>query len=496
MPDLFKSKVGNTCRIAVVVGSTCVQAATCSFMSLSFLRQRLVLSQLYSLFGSTISAIMASNLRSGDRNIYLIGSERHQITGCKLPSNRQVLSVLFYNLHEVNLSIRESANLVVRECLIFWERARIPTRATPHCVEKIMKMNNYWRNLQKSACRRSETQEENERNFISDLNNLFDIAHANALEIIKIVEDRKFLLSQREPGRRGCLMGIDVKLAKREERVLLRVIEQENRLTKAHHSSEIDDNFMDSSEESSSTEDISDQPGPSSNIAQSSLQENINAQIELRMGIRSAVFILEAVAESLGHNIDEFAINRNTIQRYREDFRKTKATRIKKLFQENEPSFVCVHWDSKLLPALNVRDLKSERLPIIVTYKDEEKLLGVPKLENSSGKEQAMAVWNVLKDWGLEDKAQILCFDTISWNTGRVNGEITFLELYADREMTYFPCRVNIYELVLRNVFEYELNEVTSSPDVAFFKKIREKWNNLEKENYMDGYKYLNAICS
>ncbi|GBN70235.1 hypothetical protein AVEN_192351-1, partial [Araneus ventricosus] len=35
---------------------------------------------------------------------------------------------------------------------------------------------------------------------------------------------------------------------------------------------------------------------------------------------RSAVFILEAVAESLGHNIDEFAINRNTIQRYREDF--------------------------------------------------------------------------------------------------------------------------------------------------------------------------------
>ncbi|GBM85082.1 hypothetical protein AVEN_248813-1 [Araneus ventricosus] len=357
-------------------------------------------------------------------------------------------------------------------------------------------MYNYWRNLQKSACRRSETQEENERNFISDLNNLFDIAHATALEIIKIEEDRKFLLSQREPGRRVCLMGIDMKLAKREERVLLRVIEQENRRAKAHHSSEIDDNFMDSSEESSGTEDISDQPGPSSNIAQSSFQENINAQIELRMGIRSAVFILEAVAESLGHNIDELAINRNTIQRYREDFRKTKATRIKELFQENEPSFVCVHWDSKLLPALNVRDLKSERLPIIVTYKDEEKLLGVPKLENYSGKDQAMAVWNALKDLGLEDKFQILCSDTTSSNTGRINGAIRFLELYADREMTYFPCRHHIYELVLRNVFEYELNEVTSSPDVAFFKKIREKWNNLEKENYMDGYKYLNAICS
>ncbi|GBN17168.1 hypothetical protein AVEN_242676-1 [Araneus ventricosus] len=80
-------------------------------------------------------------------------------------------------------------------------------------------------------------------------------------------------------------MGIDMQLAKREERVLLRVIEQENRRTKAHHSSEIDDNFMDSSEESPGTEDISDQPGPSSNITQSSHEENINAQIKIIMGI-------------------------------------------------------------------------------------------------------------------------------------------------------------------------------------------------------------------
>ncbi|GBL90910.1 hypothetical protein AVEN_28011-1 [Araneus ventricosus] len=95
--------------------------------------------------------------------------------------------------------------------------------------------------------------------------------------------------------------------------------------------------------ESSGTEDISDQPGPSSSITQSSLEENIDEQIELRTEIvggmkcfltpkimavldrfhisqRNAVFILEAVAESLGHNIDELAINQNTIQKYREDF--------------------------------------------------------------------------------------------------------------------------------------------------------------------------------
>ena len=59
---------------------------------------------------------------------------------------------------------------------------------------------------------------------------------------------------------------------------------------------------------------------------------------------RNAVFILEAAAESLGYNIDELAINRNTIQRYCEDFRKAEARKIKELFKENELSFVSVHW--------------------------------------------------------------------------------------------------------------------------------------------------------
>ncbi|GBM08873.1 hypothetical protein AVEN_57425-1 [Araneus ventricosus] len=162
---------------------------------------------------------------------------------------------------------------------------------------------------------------------------------------------------------------------------------------------------------------------------------------------RSAVFILEAVAESLGHNRDELTINR--IQRFRKDFGTKKATRIKELFKENEPSFVCVHRDGT---ALNVRDLKGERLPIIVTYKDEEKLLGVSKLENSSGKEQAMAVWNVLKDWGLEDKAQILYFDTTSSNTGRINGAITFLELYVEKAVEEFISQKSLNLLKKLNI--------------------------------------------
>lgn len=71
---------------------------------------------------------MSIKLRS-DFQIYLIGSQITQIQGSKLPSNRQVLSVFFYNMRTVNLTTKESVTLPMRECCIFWEKTRIPIRA-------------------------------------------------------------------------------------------------------------------------------------------------------------------------------------------------------------------------------------------------------------------------------------------------------------------------------------------------------------------------------
>ena len=108
--------------------------------------------------------------------------------------------------------------------------------------------------------------------------------------------------------------------------------------------------------------------------------------------------------------------------------RKDRAGSIKSDFQNNVPEVVTVHWDGKLLPALDVRTSKEERLPIIISYGEEEQLLAVPKLDNSSSKEQAKAVSNALHDWYLDDKVQILCCDTTASNTGRLNGACVLLE--------------------------------------------------------------------
>ena len=50
-----------------------------------------------------------------------------------------------------------------------------------------------------------------------ELKDLFDVAHANALELIKIQEDKEFLLAQREKERRGKMMNVDKVLEKRKE---------------------------------------------------------------------------------------------------------------------------------------------------------------------------------------------------------------------------------------------------------------------------------------
>lgn len=150
--------------------------------------------------------------------IYLIGEMKNQILGSKLPSQRECLSVLFYNMRVVKMNLSDAANLVMDECLIFWKKARIPTKDKSDCVKKIKKLYETWRKLEKSCKRLSETQKSKEKLFEKNMNNLFDIAHINALNLISIEEDKEFLIAQRKTNRVGSMIGIDLKLTAAEKR--------------------------------------------------------------------------------------------------------------------------------------------------------------------------------------------------------------------------------------------------------------------------------------
>ncbi|XP_050547295.1 uncharacterized protein LOC126908982 [Daktulosphaira vitifoliae] len=64
--------------------------------------------------------------------------------------------------------------------------------------------------------------------------NLRESTHANALNLMKIESDKKFLIAQRTKGRSGCMLGIDRKHQKLEERIKKRSINFAERRNRAY----------------------------------------------------------------------------------------------------------------------------------------------------------------------------------------------------------------------------------------------------------------------
>ena len=86
----------------------------------------------------------------------------------------------------------------------------------------------------------------------------------------------------------------------------------------------------------------------------------------------------------------------------RSQMRMTRVKDIKTYFQDRVPDVITVH--CKLLPGLDVRSPKEERLPVLISFEAKKLLPAVPKLDSSSGKGQAKAVLDALHDWNLDDQ--------------------------------------------------------------------------------------------
>jgi hypothetical protein len=70
---------------------------------------------------------------------------------------------------------------LIREALVFWEKACIPVRLEKHCITKVKYLYEEWRTLQKHAGRNTASHKENEELLISKFDDLFDEAYADAL---------------------------------------------------------------------------------------------------------------------------------------------------------------------------------------------------------------------------------------------------------------------------------------------------------------------------
>ncbi|KAG7162744.1 Heterogeneous nuclear ribonucleoprotein U-like protein 1-like 2 [Homarus americanus] len=102
---------------------------------------------------------------------------------------------------------------------------------------------------------------------------------------------------------------------------------------------------------------------------------------------RDAVHLIAAAAQTLGHNVEDIAVNQKTIRQSRMKLRVQSFKSAKEQFILNlDPTIpLVVHWDGKLLPETAGGKETYDRLPIIVSYEENEQLLNVSKLPNGTG---------------------------------------------------------------------------------------------------------------
>ncbi|CAG5077454.1 Protein of unknown function [Cotesia congregata] len=120
--------------------------------------------------------------------MFLLGEPTETISGNKLPTNKQVLQLLFYQTREAKKTLTASYQFVIGEVTKFW--AGIKIQIVSRCVKKVEKLYDKYRNLQKNP---NPTVE---REFSEFLETLFDIAHGNVQDIANS-EALKFLFDQR-----------------------------------------------------------------------------------------------------------------------------------------------------------------------------------------------------------------------------------------------------------------------------------------------------------
>lgn len=301
------------------------------------------------------------------------------------------------------------------------------------------------------------------------------------------------------------MTGVDLVLAKKEARVQKRkLVEEKRKQQSKEKEGELKTVVLTSSSsnnttsaESSESEEMSeakkvqqaiDTPGPSGCIPpRKKARKNIispglaSALDRTKMSDRKAVFVITEAVKSVGCDVADYNINRSSISRGRQKNRSQFAEVIKRDFHVDTP--LVVHWDGKLMEHLTKKQ-HVERLPILVSGKGVEKLLGVPKLPGGTGEDQATAVVEALEEWGISEKVIGMCFDTTASNTGIRSGACLRIEQKLGRDLLYFACRHHILELVLSAAFTAEMGSITSGPDVPLFKRFKSRWESIDKTAY------------
>ena len=395
--------------------------------------------------------------------VWLVGVLRSETlaSSTQLPTCGDVLRRLLFFVRKQKLSTAEAANVTTDEVMNVWSRASIPTSHKPKCVERVKALSKEMENVSRNQNRRGEAQVKRENAFEKKLTTLFDTAHANALEQIAVAEDKEFLRDQR--GERKRYIGKEDtnygrKVAEKEKRRAA----EEKRRKRSHQemvlAMETETLERSSSSESIDTDDVdADVPITSTSAGPPPTVRSLPAKRLLQSptftaaldrtntSLRKAMHIVAPALAAAGVELKSVTLSRSSLHRSRHQLRKDLSAEIKENFRPETP--LIVHFDGKFLS--DADGGKSDRLAVVVSGVGTEKLLGIPKIPESSGQSMATAILKLLEDWPqVLPCVTGLCFDTTAANTGIHSGACTFLQAQLDRRILFLAYRHHSMELV------------------------------------------------
>jgi hypothetical protein len=428
--------------------------------------------------------------------IYLIGNSLDDFSDRVLPTSRDVLRVYFHYHKEEKLSQKEAIKVVFEKVYKIWARARIPTGEERNIIRKFEMLLSNYRNICRNKKRAGPAQTKKETDFEQSIDLLFDMSHYNVMNMIKIEEDRVFLEDQRSE-RKYAMAGVDIVLSRKEKRKELRDKKEEIRRRTEESRNKVDEIGIisieaDDSKTDEAETDVEDEefvltasvPKPKRRKTSHYIvtPEVAAALDRTNVSNRKAAYIISAAVQSYSQqHPSELSLSVSTISRSRSKHRLQNATDIKTAFSCNGP--LVVHFDGKLLPSITGGPLKEDRIAILVTGYDTEKLLAVPKASSGTGEVIAKVTLNTLADWNLCNKVVGMSFDTTAANTGLKKGACVLLENKLETKLLWLPCRHHTHEIICGEVFK-KLFGATSGPNVLLFKRFQDYWPQIKPTSY------------
>ena len=208
-----------------------------------------------------------------------------------------------------------------------------------------------------------------------------------------------------------------------------------------------------------------------------------------QISYRQAVPLVATIVEALGIDVNDVIINRSSSHRSRAKVREAAANKMKAYFQNLSIPFLIVHWDGKLIPD-RLSCKRIDRLPILVTYADIEKIIQVPALEDGRAITIAKAVYAALNDWTLVNLIEGVGCDTTASNFREKGGAVAILEQILRKDLLQLACRHHMLEIVLAAVFNLKIPNC-SGPNVPIFIKFPKEWPQIKDSAYENGLEIL-----